>query len=411
MKNISKIKNCYGCGICAAACPKDIISIQLNNRGFYEPSIKEQHQCINCSICLDVCAFSHSEIALHTSVFKPISYAAWSNDSNIRKKCSSGGIGFEIGKQLIERGYHAVGCRYDIGEQRAEHYIATTVEDFVQSIGSKYIQSYTEEAFKKVKLRGQKYLITGTPCQIDSFRRMVRRFKCEDNFVLLDFFCHCVPSMYAWKAYIKHLEPVIGQVTYASWRNKFDYGWHDSCLMGVDGVNAHEPVDWHESYNMLIRGKNTYIQSRRTNGDLFYKLFLGDLMLGPQCQHQCKYKYDKSSADIRIGDLWGSQYKKDELGVSALIVNTQKGKDIIDSLSNVTIVEHPFDVVAEGQMKSNAKAAPLHNLVRYCIQRKGTINKATVHLIDIALVLRRIQHWLMNPKDTLSKFYNKIRSK
>lgn len=411
MKNVLNIKNCYGCGVCAASCPKDIISIKLNNRGFYEPVIQDQRQCIDCSICLDVCAFNHHQIALNPNGFKPTSYAAWSNDSGIRKKCSSGGIGFEIGKQLIERGYHAVGCRYDIVEQRAEHYIATTVEDFVQSIGSKYIQSYTETAFKEVKLKGQKYLVTGTPCQIDSFRRMIRRFRCEENFVLLDFFCHCVPSMYVWKAYIKKLEPVIGQVTYASWRNKFDYGWHDSWSMRIDGINSPNPINWHESYNMIIRGRKNYIQSRRTKGDLFYKLFLGDLMLGPQCQHQCKYKYDKSSADIRIGDLWGGQYKNDELGVSALIAFTQKGQAIIDSLSNVTIIEHPFNIVAEGQMKKNAKAAPLHNIVRYSIQRKGTIDKPIEHLIDIALVLRRIQHWVINPMNTLSNFFNKLRSK
>lgn len=71
-----------------------------------------------------------------------------------------------------------------------------TVEELIPSIGSKYIQSYTEEAFKKID-RKQKYLVTGTPCQIDSFRRFIRKFRCEDNFILMDFYCHCVPSMHA----------------------------------------------------------------------------------------------------------------------------------------------------------------------------------------------------------------------
>ena len=67
--------------------------------------------------------------------------------------------------------------------------------------------------------------------------------------------------MHAWKAYIKMLEPKIGEVTYASWRNKFDYGWHDSWLMGIDGINTSRPIDWHDSYNILIREKKTFIQS------------------------------------------------------------------------------------------------------------------------------------------------------
>lgn len=35
--NISNIKNCYGCGVCATACPRKIISLALNSDGFYEP--------------------------------------------------------------------------------------------------------------------------------------------------------------------------------------------------------------------------------------------------------------------------------------------------------------------------------------------------------------------------------------
>lgn len=387
MKNVSIIHNCYGCGVCSASCGGKIISIELNRDGFYEPRIHELDKCTNCGICLDVCAFKHQERALAPEEIKIKSWAAWSNDEGIRRKCSSGGIGFEIGKQLIEQGYKAVGCRYDIKEQRAEHYIATTVEDFVQSIGSKYIQSYTEEAFKQINRKGEKYLVTGTPCQIDSFRRMIRKFRCEDNFILMDFYCHCVPSMWVWKAYIKMLEPKIGEVTYASWRNKFDYGWHDSWLMGMDGKNTSKPIDWHDSYNLLIKEKKTAIQSRMSKGDLFYKFFLGDIALGPQCEKQCKYKYDKSSADIRIGDLWGKTYQKDKKGVSAVVAFTDRGKEVIENLKDVTLVEHPFELVAEGQMKKNASHKETSCLIKGLLKHNVLLNSP---LFKVTLLTQRI---------------------
>ena len=374
MKNISQVYDCYGCGVCATVCAKKIIEITLNKDGFYEPKITDLDKCTNCGLCLDVCAFNHSELSL--SERKINSWAAWSNDEDVRRKCSSGGIGFELGKQLIERGYHAVGCRYDIVEHRAEHYIATTIEEFIQSIGSKYLQSYTVDGITPIQRRGQIYLITGTPCQIDSFRRMIRKFRCEDNFLLMDFFCHCVPSMWAWKAYIKMLEPKIGKVTYASWRNKFEYGWHDSWLMGIDGENTSKPVDWHDSYNLLIREKKSFIQSRMSQGDMFYKLFLGDICLGPQCEKNCKYKYDQSSADIRIGDLWGETYKKDQKGVSALVAFTDRGRDIIENLQNVSLIEHPFDVVAEGQMKKNAHHKEVSFVIMYLLSHGYPITSA-----------------------------------
>lgn len=380
-KNVSSIKNCYGCGICAISCAKDLISIELNDDGFYEPKINKPEKCTNCGLCLEVCSFNKNDLSQTSDYVNKKSWAAWSNDDKIRKKCSSGGIGFEIGKQLIMQGYHAVGCRYNTKKQRAEHYIATTVDEFVPSIGSKYIQSYTKEAFKQIKRKGQKYLIIGTPCQIDSFRRMIRKFRCEEDFILMDFFCHCVPSMHAWKSYIKMLEPKIGKITYASWRNKFDYGWHDSWVMGLDGEKTSKSVLQQDGYKLLINERNTYIQSRKSQGDLFYKLFLGDITLGPQCENQCKYKYDKSSADIRIGDLWGNTYKGNEYGVSALVAFTKKGQEVVGSLQDVTLVEHPFEIVAEGQMTKNAKAKFMQPIVMFYLRHGWPINSCIFKLI------------------------------
>lgn len=72
------------------------------------------------------------------------------------------------------------------------------------------------------------------------------------------------------------------------------------------------------------------------------------------CHKDCKYKYNRSSADIRIGDLWGKTYKDNEEGVSALVSFTPKGEKAIALLvDNCTLTEHPFEVVAEGQMKRN----------------------------------------------------------
>ena len=392
INNIINVKDCYGCGVCAASCGRKIIKIRLNEDGFYVPYIDEQEKCTGCGICWDVCAFNHEELALRSDEVQVKSWAAWSNDESIRRKCSSGGIGFEIGRQLIEQGYHAVGCRYDIKKQRAEHFIATTVEEFVQSIGSKYIQSYTKTAFTQIKFKGQKYLITGTPCKIDSFRRMIRKFRCENNFVLMDFFCHCVPSMYVWKSYIKMLEPKIGKVTYASWRNKFHFGWHDSWIMGIDGASTSQPVDWHDSYNCIIKGKNTFWQSRMSQGDLFYELFLGEICIGPQCQKDCKYKMDQSSADIRIGDLWGETYSNDEKGVSALVSFTEKGKYIIENLKGITLKEQPLNIVTEGQMKKNAHHKPFSNIVmRYLKDDKPIDSMSFKCLIFFIKVIARIK--------------------
>ena len=345
--NISGIHNCYGCGVCAMSCAKKIIELKLNEEGFYEPYITDESKCTDCGLCREVCAFCHEELASKPTFVD--GYGSWSKTPAVRQKCSSGGTGFEIGKYLIESGYEVVGVRYGAIKNNAEHYIAHTKEELVQSMGSKYIPSYTVEAFRKID-RKKKYLVTGTPCQIDSFRRYTKKFRCEDNFVLMDFFCHGVPSMLLWNKYANWAERKVGKLTYVSWRNKFT-GWHDSWAMAIDGEKHGDPVNWHDSYNLLIRGKKTFLNSRLSQGDMFYRMFLSDYCLGKHCYAKCKYKHLNSSADLRIGDMWGDYYKDNEEGVTGLLVLTEKGKILLNELEGTCHFE-PQDnsLVTEGQM-------------------------------------------------------------
>ena len=402
--NVSGIKDCFGCGLCATTCPRHIITIALNADGFYEPSITDESRCTNCGLCTEVCSYLHNDLSLKDRCIR--SYAAWSNDTQVRRKCSSGGVGFEVGRTLIGEGYKVCGVRYNAETNRAEHYIAATVEELIPSIGSKYIQSYTMDGFKAIN-RKEKYLVTGTPCQIDSFRRYIQKFRCEDNFVLMDFFCHGVPSMLAWKKYIKEVEKVTGKITYVSWRNKFT-GWHDSWAMSIDGERAGKQVDWHDSYNMLIREKKGFYNSRLSQGDAFYRLFLGDACLGKACYEKCKFKYDQSSADIRIGDLWGKTYQDNEEGVSAAIAFTKKGDKILRRC-HCTLVEHPFEVVAEGQMKKAPKVRSYYNKTMDLLHEETISVFRIANFIAIQRKLRRYVTFLLNPMQTLKKILWKMK--
>ena len=332
MNNVSTIRDCYGCGVCAIACGRKLIRIEEDKDGFYAPRIDEIERCTDCGLCSKVCAYQHKDVV--DCNHDPQAFAAWSLDEDIRNSCSSGGVGFEIAKQGIERGYKFCGCRYNPHMNRAEHYIATTEAEWKASMGSKYIQSYTAEAFGRLN-RKEKCLVTGTPCQIDSLRRYLRLFNAEERFVFLDFFCHGVPSKLIWDKYLASVEQHLGPVSSVTWRDK-EQGWHDSWVMVL---SAH-----------TIGGEQSY-HSRSSQGDAFYQLFLGNQCLGKACYHHCKYKHLNSAADIRIGDLWGKTYESDEKGVSALVAMTARGRQIIAETTTIQCVAHENDVVTEGQMK------------------------------------------------------------
>ncbi len=360
--NISKLKDCYGCGVCVKACPVKIISLKENKDGFYAPVIENQDKCVECGLCLKVCAYNHYEVAGDASDVK--AFAAWSKDPLVRQWCSSGGVGFEVGRKLINEGFEAVGVRFDPKKNRAEHYVAATVEDFMPSVGSKYIPSYTVDGFNALD-RKRKYLVTGTPCQIDSFRRYIRHFKAEDKFVLLDFFCHGVPSLLLWDKYTADVRKKIGEITFASWRNK-STGWHDSWSMNADRSELpkdSETIDWHDSYNLEIREKKHFYASRMSQGDLFYRFFLGNYCLNKCCYSTCKYKMCGSAADIRIGDLWGRKYADDDKGVNSVLAFTEKGKQLLSELYSCEIIPESVETAAEGQMYHNAHKPITRNQV------------------------------------------------
>lgn len=404
-KNISDIHNCYGCGVCSMPCPVHIIDLHLNSEGFYEPYLTDADKCIHCGLCRDVCAYVKDRPAQTNPPI--VSYAAWSKDKQVQLKCSSGGVGFEIAKYLLSKGYKTVGVRYNAEKGIAEHFIASTIEELVQTTGSKYIQSYTVDGWKGINRKG-KYLVTGTPCQIDSFRNYMKKMRLpKENFILLDFFCHGVPSMLVWQKYCIDAKKSVGKITYASWRNKWNFGWHDSWIMGIDGDKKGEKVNWHESYNLLIREKKTFIQSRFTQGDKFFKLFLCDQCLGQQCYLRCKYKYNKSSADIRIGDLWGKTYQCNEDGVSGAIAFTKRGKNILESC-NCTLTEHPFEVVAEGQMKTCPEMQPLREKLIKSLQDDNQSIDDTIDILDIYIKRRKNINRLKHPAITLYHIAKRI---
>lgn len=173
--NISIIRNCFGCGVCVISCPKHIIQMRFNADGFYEPFVTDENKCVNCSLCLKNCSFYNTKDDFEHSCVDGI--ASWSNDPEVRAASSSGGAGFEIARYLVGLGYTFCGVRYNAEKGRAEHYLTDTVDGLKPSEGSKYIQSLTVEAFKKIDFKNGRYVVVGTPCQIASLHRIIERKK------------------------------------------------------------------------------------------------------------------------------------------------------------------------------------------------------------------------------------------
>ena len=95
--------------------------------------------------------------------------------------------------------------------------------------------------------------------------------------------------------------------------------------------------------------ENGKMISQRSVNDLYFKAFLDEFTIRPSCTN-CKYVFDKRVGDITIGDCWGIDKAAPELfdnkGVSMLMVNTDKGDKVWESVRDqFTIKENTIQEI------------------------------------------------------------------
>lgn len=102
-------------------------------------------------------------------------YAAYSNDSEVLRNASSGGVMSQIGIYLLERNIVdrvlTTAFTYD-GEPRTVARLASSRGDILRSQGSKYCPVDLAEAIRDIRDGPYRVAIIGTPCQIAGIRNI-----------------------------------------------------------------------------------------------------------------------------------------------------------------------------------------------------------------------------------------------
>ncbi|WP_370840239.1 Coenzyme F420 hydrogenase/dehydrogenase, beta subunit C-terminal domain [Megamonas funiformis] len=316
MIEIKNKKDCCGCYACYNICPKECITMESDNEGFWYPKI-DKDKCINCNLCEKVCPIINPVKRANS---KKIAYAGINKDDQIRVKSSSGGIFSILAEYIIKNNGIIYGASFDENFNiKHKRILCNTDLDLLR--GSKYVQSSIGDIYKQVKSdleSNRQVLFTGTPCQVEGLRSYLR--KEYVNLITMDFICHGVPSPLVWKKYLEEMKKSKQEnIKNIYFRNK-DIGWKVFSLK-------------------IIFDEKIYINN--LSKDLFMKGFLQDVYLRPSC-YSCKFKKINRVSDITVADFWGIENilpkMDDDKGTSLIVIHSEKGEQLFDKLSETMIL-------------------------------------------------------------------------
>ena len=349
MKLFEKKEQCCGCGACAAVCPAGAIVLVSDGRFSY-PRIEEE-KCVGCGRCEAVCSFKLPKDEA------PNCLAAYAVKApkDVRAVSASGGAFTLLSDAALAMGGAVYGAVFDEA-MRVVHVRAADAAERDRMRGSKYVRSDTSGVYGQIKAdlaAGVPVLFTGTPCQAAAVKAVCGE---SDLLYTADLICHGPASPEIWRQFIALLEEKYGkQVTDFSFRNK--------------------AVSWRE-----YSPKVTFADGGTAGADdltgSFTELFRYELCLAPSCA-DCRYASCRREGDVTIGDFWGVEKAFPELddgaGVSAVMVNTEKGKKLWEAASaGAEAIPCAWEQIAAGQVNMKQSAVPSpesENFYRLCAEK------------------------------------------
>lgn len=318
MIQIDNKNKCCGCNACVQRCPKQCIKMKADNEGFLYP-IVDTTTCIDCGICEKVCPVINKQ-----KPRKPLKvYAAYNNNEEIRTSSSSGGIFTLIAEETIKKGGIVFGVKFN-KDWMPEFDYAETIEDISAFRGSKYVQAFVGNAYRKAEeflKQDKKVLFSGTPCQIVGLRKFLR--KEYANLLTVDIICHGVPSPKVWDMYLNEL----CSDTLKTNQSETDASASKKDI--IESIDFRYKIPRWNNYSIRITYKGDIPKyCINANKDPYMLAFLMDITLRPSC-YSCPAKEGTSHSDIKICDFWGieniiSNYNI-EKGICGIIIYTQKG--------------------------------------------------------------------------------------
>lgn len=345
MNSVVERDLCIGCGLCAALCPQDALSMQWNRYGEYNP-VAVSPCTTECGLCLKVCPFATSgenEDTIGERIYGAVpgvqhrsetgyylaSYAGYSEKH--RPTSASGGMATWLLEALLTEGVvdHVI-CVAPTGdpERLFTFQVFDTPEDVRTGAGSAYYPAELSRVIRQVLEVPGRYAITGLPCFIKAIRLAQQRNKKlrERIVVTIGLTCGQLKSRH-FTDYIAALAGVRGEVTRVRYRGKSPDHPASNFYFSFTAADGEERrIFWNEGISEAW----------------------GNRWFTPAACSYCDDVFAEC-ADVTCMDAWLPEYSRDSRGTSLVLVRSPAVREMLERGRGVRLDSIPVEQVIQSQ--------------------------------------------------------------
>jgi coenzyme F420 hydrogenase subunit beta len=343
--NTVKHDLCIGCGLCAALCPRDVLAMQWNRYGEYNP-VAVSPCTTECGLCLKVCPFSETgenEDTIGERLYGTVpgvqhrpetgyylaSYVGYSERH--RPTSASGGIATWLLETLLREGIvdHVI-CVAPTGdpEKLFAFQVFDTPEDVRTGAGSAYYPVEMSEVIRQILEVPGRYAVTGLPCFLKAIRLAQQRNKKlrERVVVTVGLVCGQLKSR-QFTDYIAARAGVQGEVTGVRYRGKSPDRPASNFYFSFTTTDGKEQrIFWNEG-----------IAEAWTNR-----------WFTPEACSYCDDVFAEC-ADVTCMDAWLPEYSRDSRGTSLVLVRSPPIREVLERGQGVRLDLIPVERVVQSQ--------------------------------------------------------------
>lgn len=327
---------CIGCGVCDAICPVNILKMDFNKIGHYEP--QESLGCLDkCTLCVDSCPFvkeNKSEVELAKNLYgkeeninfhKDLgyfvkTYETHKIDLNERLKSASGGGANAFLTHLLES--KQVDKILTVKSQNNpeklfQFSIFDNIEDLKQARSSAYYPTELSEVLKYVKQNEGNYAITALPC----FAKAIRL--AQNKNILLRKRIKFVIGLVCGQVKTKNFTKELGQIAFKDDRIIKEVNFRFKQIK--------EPAS-NFAFAFKDENGNQELLSRKATPDKFWST----RAFTPNACNNCTDVF-AHCADIVFMDAWLEKYIHDFKGHNLVIARTNEVAKNFENISELEV--------------------------------------------------------------------------